>query len=48
MPKGWKLNSATAEDASVRVEVENEGAVVALDVLADESRDVDVTLSFLK
>ena len=48
VPKGWKLNSATAEDASVRVEVENEGAVVALDVLADESRDVDVTLSFLK
>ena len=48
VPNGWQLDSVSAETANVRVDVENECAVVALSLLSEESRDVDLTLSFRK
>ncbi|MBR2940188.1 MAG: hypothetical protein IKC14_02650 [Kiritimatiellae bacterium] len=46
VPKGWELKSATADGVDVKTKEECDGRVVAVELSAPRSCDVDLRLDF--
>jgi len=46
VPKGWKIKSATADGVDVKTKEECDGRVVAVELSAPHSCDVDLCLDF--
>ena len=46
VPKGWKIKSATADGVDVKTKEECDGRVVAVELSAPRSCDVDLRLDF--